>query len=40
MPEGKGGGVSAWDAFVEAFEAELAKEGYRIERFRGPANTH
>ena len=37
IPEGKGGGVSAWDAFVEALEAELKKEGYRIERFREPA---
>lgn len=37
MPEGKVEGVSAWEGFVRALEAELAAEGYRIERFRGPA---
>lgn len=35
--EERGEGVSAWGAFVQALEAELAAEGYRIERFRGPA---
>ena len=38
--EERGAGVSAWGAFVEALEAELAAEGYRIERFRGPARGH
>ena len=33
----RGAGVSAWDDFVEAFLVELKKDGYRIERFRGPA---
>ncbi len=39
MPSGeeRGGGVSAWDDFVEALEAELLAEGYRIERFSEPA---
>lgn len=39
MPSGeeRGSVVSAWEDFVAALEAELAAEGYRIERFRGPA---
>lgn len=39
LPSGeeRGAGVSAWHDFVEALEAEFAAEGYRIERFRGPA---
>ena len=40
VPEGKGGGVSAWDAFVEAFEAELAKDGIRIVHVGKPAPAH
>ena len=32
IPEGKGGGVSAWDAFTKALEAELAKDGFEIVR--------
>ena len=37
LPEGKGGGVQAWDAFVEVLEAELGKAGIRIVRVRKAA---
>lgn len=40
IPEGKGGGVSAWDTFVKAFEAELAKDGIRIVRVGKAARAH
>ena len=43
-PEGKGAGVSAWDGFVEAFLAELAKDGFEIVRVgkaaRAPSAGH
>ena len=36
----RGAGVAAFDAFIEAFEAEIEKQGYRIERVRGPVRWH
>lgn len=39
-PERKRGGVSAWEAFVEAFEAELAKDGIRIVHVGNAARAH
>ncbi len=35
--QGRGAGVSAYDPFVEAFDAELEVAGYRIKRVRGAA---
>ena len=40
MPEGRGGGVSAFEAFVEALEAELGKDGIRIVRVGEAARAH
>ncbi len=35
--QGRGAGVSAYDAFAVAFEAVLVAAGYRIGRIRGAA---